>query len=535
MIFKHLSFAQGSDTAEFFDKNLNEIENINKVAPYEYASLEIDSYDIDKPRKLYTDEPLGYNSGTLSNDLGLFSSPLLISVQFAENIDFFGLTFEADALIAGRIELYFGSNIVRTIYITIDNYNSINVQPIEVTHINLYIDRIDKPNRFLNVFGIKFGKTFDLTSKIKSVKMINNVSVSGRELPIDTLQLKITDASDDLIIDSEQKLEIYDDYGNLKYAFYVNEFEKHEDVIDINYTDAVGLLEDEFIGDYYVNKPVQKIVDDIFKNTGLKYDAYEYGGKTVTGYIPVTTKRNALIYLANATGLRIDKHPTIRLMKPVYLSYGNFGDENIFLNSYSYTETKPAKSVRLAVYPKQTIRYDEYEVVFEQQCTAGTYDVLFDEPVYIESVNLSESLKAYEDEESETEVVITGELTSANSMTFTVYTDCYVKIQFKEFWNLDNYTEISKEIENANLYKNRPTEIIDTFTLMGSSTNTDAQTRLNELFDYYTIDKKIKAKVVWNNPYLNGTIKIYNDRCRITKMSSSFDGVAELEAEKIVE
>ena len=78
MIIKLQAFANGTDNLDFsiesdvddFGQLNSNLDNINKIAPYNYASLEPSSYNIDKPRKLYKDEQLAYSTSYLSDFKG---------------------------------------------------------------------------------------------------------------------------------------------------------------------------------------------------------------------------------------------------------------------------------------------------------------------------------------------------------------------------------------------------------------------------------------------------------------------------------
>lgn len=535
MIYKHIAFAYGSEDGVFTDGNGEIITGINKVSPYRYASLEPDTYNLDEPRPFYAGQQLGYFSGVLSNEEGMFEEPLIINIDFPQLIQFSGITFEADLLMEAEITTYFNDDVVENLIMTLENNNGITTYTSEINKVQIKINYISEPNRFLNIFGIRFGRVYIINDFIKSIKAVNNVSVSGRELPIDTLSITATGLPEDLVLDTEQKIEILRENGSIEQVFYLNTFETKDEVTTLSYVDCAGLLEDEFKGDYYKNVTVKSIGDDIMQDTGISYDFNAFAGTRVNGYIPVTTKRNALIYIANAVGLQIEKHPVLRFTKPENnnLISKSFNDENIFENSYSVTEDVPAKEVKLAIFSNKPIKEEEYDVVYEEELEAGEYEIELDTPIYTEGLKVSNCIIATD--ENEKNVQVSDVVFTANFVSFSIPKKCTVKIQFIKFWDFDTYIEKSKQIPNASLYKNKTIETIDSFTLMANDDIYNWQSRLDELFNYYTVNKKIKFKGVWEKISPYGRIKVYSDTCRITKLSHSFDDVVEVEAEKIVD
>lgn len=539
MIYKHIAVAQGSENSRFSSASGGDVGKLNKIGDYEYASLEPDSYDIDNPRLMNTGQEIAYNNFILTDDNGFFETPIVINTEFDEFVELKGISFSADAkILKVGFDLFFQGNLVAS-YLEEnlqDNYFVFEKRDVDEIKITIY--STNRPNRFLNIYGIIFGRVWDLTENIKTVKMTNNVSLSGREFPIDTINIVASNFPKGINLEFEQQLSVSTDDGLLLYTFYLNSFKfsDDEDVVTLDYSDVGSLLEEDFVGEYYQNATVKEVVDDILDGTGIEwYDVYGFGDTIVRGFVPNVSRRNALIYVANATGYKIYKHPYIDFRKQSNVEIAKFDDNNVFSGSLKVTTDKPAKEVKLAIYPKKPITYDEYETVFEDEVEAGTYDLILDEPVYVEGVDFEKSFVA-KVPTTDAPATISGGFNTSNSLWFRVPQNSNVVIKFKKFWNIDDYTEISKQIENANLYKKLNTEKIDSFTLIANDKLIKPQTRLNDLFDYYRINEYKNIKVVWDKWHrIDGIVDIYGKKHRIRKLVTSFDDVAELEVETLVD
>ena len=383
MIFKHAAYADGTDKAEFTANSPTQTgsstENINKNLSYNYASFELNSYDIDNPRLLYTGEGLALSTSEQSNAYGIFSPPIQITVDIGSAVDFSGITIDTDCIITGAKIITFNADI-RVDEMDFTNTNSDNyfeTDSKEISKVVIQINSINTPYRFLDIFNINFGRVFVFgEDSIKEPKMINQFSVSGRELPIDTLEFTLFNIPDDLVLDNNQRLNVINDNGVIQYTFYVNnwEYDENKEKVKITYNDVVSLLEDKYPGivnddvyyydedsgaykaaepssshyQYCIQETVAEIVNDILDGTGVTCDFDEEVAETkVKGVIPVTSRRNALIYVANATGYKFIKQPNLKLVKLLSEPVMRFDETNIFKGTQKTTLKKPCKSVMI--------------------------------------------------------------------------------------------------------------------------------------------------------------------------------------------
>lgn len=551
MIFKHTAYADntyGSNIVMNSSQSGSSSFNVNQNMRYNFASFEVDSYDIDNPRPLFDGSPggLALSSTAQSDEYGVYESPIVLTAEIGSATDFSGITIETDVIITDvTIEEYQGETLIRSDSYTNDSIiNYFSTSSKNITKVVITVNKINKAYRFLDIFSLNFGKTFMFSEDtIKSPKMINQFSVSGRELPIDSFELTLVDVPNELLLDHGQKLEIINDDETL-YTFFVNSFEPDEDVesVKITYNDCVALLETEFMGGFYENAPIKDVVDSILDGSGItcEYDKNVLDF-VISGYLPVTTRRNALIYVANATGCKFLKHPTLKIFKPYNAVYANFDESNIFLGSMKKTAKKPSKEVNLTLinYASST-NEDDYKTVFEKEFeTGGLYEIKFEKPLYpvdgstVKVVDLPVGV-----EQSQ---VLSWAKPSVNGCVFRLnenYKGYPVKVVAAGFLmkTLSNVT-VKKQIPNAEYFTNYEVQNIDSFTLMhkrliyNNVTEPGYPYIIDELMDYYSKKESLSFKCLWSNPKLDGYVNVYGNKKQVTKLTTSFTEAVEIEVE----
>lgn len=552
MIFKHTAYADGTKNADISINSPlqtgSSMANINKNLSYNYASFELNSYDIDNPRLLYTGGGLSLSTTLQSDGNGIFSTPIQITADIGIAVDFSGISIDTDCIItSAKISTYNANELIaEKEFASSNSANYFRTDSKDISKVIIQIDSISTPNRFLDIFNINFGRAFLFTEdSIKEPKMINQFSVSGRELPIDSLEFTLFNIPDDLVIDHNQRLDVIDDNGFVKFKFYVNswEYDENKEKVKITYNDVISLLEDEYPGmindDVYhydsndktsikieeaisdgfqgaFYETVEDIVNDILDGTGVVCSFGEGVADTeIKGAIPTTTRRNALIYVANATGYKFVKQPDLKLIKPSTKAIKQFEETNIFQGTQKTTLKKPCKSVIINCYKYICNLNKEEEQIYYEHLKAGKY-----------TIRLKKSTHPYlvKPYGHFTESSITNRVYS-NKVHFATKIDYYVGIRILPYEQQQN-GYVSKEINNAELYPNYSVVTIDSFTLMS-----DYDKRLNELLDYYSNTEEISAKVLWLNPQIGAMVNFEGKNKTVRKISTNFSDAVEIEVE----
>lgn len=552
MIFKHTDYADGTKNADISTNSPTQTgsstANLNKNLSYNYASLEYGSYDIDKPRLLYTGEGLALSTTTQSNAYGKFSTPIQITANIGRIVDFSGISIDTDCIITSlKISTYNADELIAEKEFTnTDSANYFRTDSKEISKVVIQINSINTPYRFLDIFNINFGRVFMFgEDSIKEPKMINQFSVSGRELPIDSLEFTLFNIPDDLVLDNNQKLDVIDDDGFVKFTFYVDswEYDENKEKVKITYNDVVSLLEDEYPGmlndDVYhynsdtktlikIDEPqstgflcsfyetVEDVVNDILDGTGVVCSFGEGVAKTeIKGAIPTTTRRNALIYVANATGYKFVKHPNLKLVKPSNNIVKSFDETNIFKGTQKTTLKKPCKSITINLFKYICDLNKDNERIYYENLTAGEHTIRLKKSTHPYLVSPYGFFDATSDKNK----------VHSNKVHFVTTSDYFVEIRILPYEQQNN-GYVSKEINNAELYPNYSVVTIDSFTLMS-----DYEKRLNELLDYYSNTEEISAKVLWLNPKIGAMVNFEGKNKTVRKISTNFNDAVEIEVE----
>lgn len=546
MILKHYAFADGTDNLKFEIKTqlqANNDENINKILAYNYASFGRDSYYIDNPRPFYKGQGLAYSS-FVTDSAGNFSEPIVIDVDIEKMVNFSGITLSCNQTIKRiKFNMYSADTMVEELSLyNEDDSNFFRTNSENISKVRITIYSIKDGYNFLDIFGIYFGKVYVFEEKdFKTPKMVNNISVSGRELPIDTFSFELYDKPDDLLFDNNQKVEIIIDKVP-EYTFFVDKFENDgENSFKVSCVDCVSLLEETYEGGYFEKVEARTIAKEILDDTNLPYEFTEsLGDFLVTGYIPVTTKRNGLIYLANALGCKILKQPSLK-----FVNYKDsaitFDDDSIFFGTFKLNKETPSKSVELSAFNYHYVLSDsgDYEEVYGEYLKAGSHIIYLqkgcdpdEEYTDIKALNEKDGVSIGSDTFVQGSIKIT-----TNAIRFEINKDCYVVIKQAMFLESKKAT-IIKKIPNADLYKNYNVETIDTFSLMRCNIdddNVDYYTRADELLKYYSINETAKARVVWKKPMLDYFVDLYGEKYAVNKLTTSFTDAVEIEVTKIVD
>lgn len=398
--FRYYDYAVGAKenavySSETAFQNGSAYENLKMgVSEYNYSSFELNSYDPDNPRKIMKEtDILAYSSSIQSSEDGSFTAPIVITVEFGEYFNINGITLHTKAVItSGQITYYRDGDIIDDAvfdFSATSNKHFVECLGLNTNKLTITIFAIDKPLHFLDLYKIEFGRlrVFD-TTNISECSLKETVSVSGQELPIDVLKISAQNSENSsYLFQRKQPIIIYT--NNIeKGTFYIEKGTANNTntSIDIECYDVIGNLTDEFLGGIYNSYTVNELVTDILHGTDITCEVPEsIGAMTVSGYIPITTKRQALVYVACATGCIFYKHPYLRMAQLPTTPADTFDETNIF-QTPDITTTQEIKGVRLTLhnYSKGTEAVEAYKWYMS---TKELRTVKFSEPLH--------SLEAY--------------------------------------------------------------------------------------------------------------------------------------------
>ena len=263
---------------------------------------------------------LGLWSEQISNDNGTFTEPIVLTLTSEGNYSSSGFTFTFDKY----------SNIFAT-HINIHWYRISGEEIIDLGEENFYPDNavysclkkveffnkvvitfysINMPQNRLKLRVIDYGRgTFFYGDELRGVKLIQEIDPISTQISINTADFTLDSKSDmEYSFQAKQPLSVYFN-GELKATTFVKKStRKAKRLWSIQSEDYIGLLDSiPYYGGIYTNKNAVELLNDIFTVAKVPYIIDGVFAKAVvTGYIPYTTCREALMQVAFAIQAVVD-------------------------------------------------------------------------------------------------------------------------------------------------------------------------------------------------------------------------------------
>ncbi len=255
---------------------------------------------------------LGLWSEQISNDNGTFTEPIVLELESVSQYSSQGLTFTFDTynrIFANRLKIkwlridengitvlsekeFYPSGAFYFCKNKVDNYNKIVV--------TFYSINMPKNRLKLRVIDYGYG-TFFYGNELRNVRLIQEVDPISAQISINTADFTLDSKTDmEYSFQAKQPLSVYFN-GELKATTFVKKStRKAKRLWNIQSEDYIGLLDSiPYYGGIYTNKNAVELLTDIFTVAKVPYSIDEvFADATVTGYIPFTTCRNALMQVA---------------------------------------------------------------------------------------------------------------------------------------------------------------------------------------------------------------------------------------------
>ena len=245
----------------------------------------------------------------------------------------------------------------------------------------------NNPGQFAKIQRIEIGRTVLLgASEIVKVNLLNEIDATLCSIPYDMMTFEIHDSKNRTFLPQEnQRVELIQD-GNLRAVQYIkSSTRKSKSDYTIKCQSSIGLLNDDFLGGLYSEKPIRDLLTEILGEWEYDLDR-EFESMTVTGYIPVCTQREALQMVAFAIGAMVTTQDSakIRLLPIPTMVSGRFTANDIFNGGNVKTASRYAK---VEIYSHTYSKSTESEVLMEEEEIDGE-DVLitFMSPYYEYSI-----------------------------------------------------------------------------------------------------------------------------------------------------
>lgn len=256
---------------------------------------------------------------------------------------------------------------------TVESFDKIEIELLET----------NEPNQFAKVQRIEIGRTVLLGApEIVSARLVNEVDPSLCEITVDTLSFELYDPQNRSFLPQEnQRVELVQN-GNLRATHYITSSTRKSDAhYEIECQSSIGLLNDDFLGGMYAERPLPEMVADILGEWEFEISS-AFDGVTVSGYIPVCSQREALQRVAFAVGAMVSTQDStkIRLIPVPTAASARFKSSEIMLGGSVKTEPRYA---RVEVVSHSYTKSDISETLMDEEEVIGN-DVLitFTDPHY---------------------------------------------------------------------------------------------------------------------------------------------------------
>lgn len=356
-----------------------------------WATLEPGLWTLDGTRKILADNAkhTGWWSKSKSGDDGSFSTPPTIEIAFAEPYTTTALTFtfwpSTDQWCTGlNVAWYKGDALLAETATYPDGPQWELEQVVEsFDRIVIQILSINKGNQFAKIQKIQIGKVYSFgRNEIITVRLLNEVDPSLCELSIDTLRIEIQNRNGRLLIPQEnQQMEVYRN-DNLLAVQYIQESSREAThYYTFSCQSAIGLLGNDYLGGIYVDVPVETVLDEIMDDRKYVLDGV-FHDQTVTGYLPICSRRDALQQVAFALGAMVTSHGSdaIMLIPVPTAKTSSFDGSTIFPGAKATNAPRIAKVVLVS--HSYTPTAEVKKLLDEEKIDGSDVLVTFDEPYH---------------------------------------------------------------------------------------------------------------------------------------------------------
>lgn len=319
---KETFIPMASEKADFVDLGQLQQYNLdfpNYVNPCELYSTPLDGSGIPFPVDA-ENRNMGYWSEQVSRNDGAFATPIVLTLTADRTFSSqgFTLTFDTDNNIYPNdvnITWFNGSLQIATKDFQIDRaqyfcHNQVsNFDKVIMTFydLNMGYNRLK-----LRAIDYGYGTVF-YGDELRNVKIIQEIDPISSQIAINTADFTV-DAKGDIEYSFQegQSFEIYFNDNLLMKTFVKSSKRKARLLWDVQSEDYIGLLDSVmYYGDMYKDEqPVSyasDVIQDIMRTAKVPYTlSSDFDNETITGYIPYTTCRDALMQVAFAIGAVVD-------------------------------------------------------------------------------------------------------------------------------------------------------------------------------------------------------------------------------------
>jgi len=349
------------------------------VADVPWATLEPGGWMLDGSRKLLPDTPrqMGWWSCEPSEADGTFSDPPVIRLTFPQPYTATGLTFrfwpsKEEWCSHIRVAWYRGDGLIDQADAYPNAAEWVFFYPVEnFDAVEICLLQTNSPGRYAKLQQLQIGRVMVfMGDELVEVRLLNETDPSLCALTVDTMTVALRDRKGrNLLPQKDQIVELYRDGVLLATHSITDAQRQSRQNYRLRSQSAIGRLEGSFLGGIYEQYPLENLLQEVLRDFAFGVDP-AFTGKTVTGYLPVCTRRQALQQITFAVGAAVTSRGdgSIWLQLPEETVSGGFTAGRIFAGGRLKQEP-PVAAVELFVHHYSP--GDEEKILLKETMVTG--------------------------------------------------------------------------------------------------------------------------------------------------------------------
>lgn len=342
-----------------------------------------------------------------------------------------------------------------------------------------------KPLRPVFVTRIDYGIYREFFGdEIQEVSCLQEINAISENISTNTMAFTArTKSNIPFDFQKKQKLNLYFNGRKLGSFYLKNGARKNRTDYYMDTHDAIGVLDgSEYHGGIYTGQRLADVLEELFAGEDFTYlldDAL--AAVQLRGYIPYTTKHNALVQMAFAAGAVVDtsNYDGVLIYPQQTQTSGSFSSDDIF-EGLTLEHNDVVTGVRLTLHSWQ--QSSEREELYND-VLSGTAEIIFPEPHH------SLSITGGEIKESGANYAIVAGTGATVLLTGGKY----------------NHLTSSLLRENPDIFFNKNVREVSDATLVHSG---NAREVLDRVYDYYQRAENVVGDVLLNDKVLGQVVEV---------------------------
>lgn len=282
------------------------------------------------------------------------------------------------------VEWYRDTTLLESQTYTVDSANYFcDTQVQAFNKVVITIGNMTKPSRFLKIYNIADGITRQFyNEELENVEIIEQITNNNKAININEASLRILPQSNTGVL--FQRTLPFSIYRNdqLYGQFFIKSSTSNTNktLYSLKVNDYISLLEGQtYLGGLYTNKNVGDLIAEVLGDLPYTLDN-TLASKTVSGYLPILDKREALRQIAFTTNAIVDtsRSTGIEIRPTPTTVSATLGTDKIY--SIETTQENITTKITLET-TVLTTKNAETDNIFSEKLNGTTY-IIFDNPMF---------------------------------------------------------------------------------------------------------------------------------------------------------